>query len=180
MGFGIITLIRIRQKTLYEKILKISPKIGPNIKLQKQSFRKLKSKESKLNKHVNLKRSDYERILNGFVEFKSLTGNTLEYSKTDYTVKGLKFYDDKNIPEAVIHLQGAVKIDPQNPEVHYHYAMIQVESAFNGNENGFSIAKRELELCLNLEPDPTLRGKALELLSTLAGDNQSASTADKL
>ena len=47
--------------------------------------------------------------------------------------------------------------------------MIQVESAFNGNENGFSIAKRELELCLNLEPDPTLRGKALELLRTWLG-----------
>ena len=52
--------------------------------------------------------------------------------------------------------------------------MIQVESAFNGNENGFSIAKRELETCLNLEPDPTLRGKALELLGTLnAEENQS-------
>jgi len=65
-------------------------------------------------------------------------------------------------------------VDPNNPETHYYYAMAQVESAFNGNENGFSIAKRELETTLNLNPGPDLRRKAEELLNTLDVEEQNA------
>ena len=169
-----------KTKTLYEKILKISPKNRPEYQIAEAKLQEIEKQREQIEQARQLEEERLRKDTERFRRIQIANGKYPEYSKTDYTVKGLKFYDDKNIPEAVIHLQGAVKIDPQNPEVHYHYAMIQVESAFNGNENGFSIAKRELELCLNLEPDPTLRGKALELLSTLAGDNQSASTADKL
>ncbi|MEE2923302.1 MAG: hypothetical protein VX619_00855 [bacterium] len=163
-----------KTKDLYKKVLTISPKNSPEYQIAKAKIEEIKKQKEQIEQARQLEQERLRKDTERYRRIQIANGKYAEYSKTDYTVKGLKYYDEKNIPEAVIHLQGAVKIDPQNPEVHYHYAMIQVESAFNGNENGFSIAKRELETCLNLEPDPTLRGKALELLGTLnAEENQS-------
>ena len=156
-----------KTKTLYEKILSIAPKNSQEYRIAEAKIEEIKSQKDQMEKARRLEQERLKKDTERYRRIQIANGKYSQYSKADYTLKGLKFYDEKNIPEAVIHLQGAVKVDPQNPETHYHYAMIQVESAFNGNENGFSIAKRELETCLNLEPDPTLRGKALELLSTL-------------
>ena len=154
-------------KVLYQKILTISTKSSQEYQIAEAKLQEIEKQKEQIEQARQLEQERLRKDTERYRRIQIANGKYPEYSKADYTIKGLKFYDAKNIPEAVIHLQGAVKIDPQNPEVHYHYAMIQVESAFNGNENGFSIAKRELETCLNLEPDPTLRGKALELLDTL-------------
>tara|TARA_Y100000589_G_C27147905_1_gene627653 strand:- start:242 stop:1438 length:1197 start_codon:yes stop_codon:yes gene_type:complete len=156
-----------KTKTLYEKILILASKNSQEYRIAEAKLQEIQSQRDQMEKARQLEEERLKKDTERYRRIQIANGKYTEYSKSDYTIKGLKYYDEKNIPEAVIHLQGAVKIDPQNPEVHYHYAMIQVESAFNGNENGFSIAKRELETCLNLEPDPTLRGKALELLETL-------------
>lgn len=154
-------------KALYTKIAEIAQKNSKEFLIADAKLVEINTKEKQIE---NARKLDQERVQKDAERFRKIqisNGQYKEYSVSDYTVKGLEFYNAKNIPEAVIHLQGAVKVDPQNPETHYHYAMIQVESAFNGNENGFSIAKRELETCLNLDPNPALRSKALALLKTL-------------
>lgn len=154
-------------KAVYTKIAEIAQKNSKEFLIADAKLIEISNKEKQIENARKLEQDRIQKDDERFRRIQISNGQYKEYSVSDYTVKGLEFYNSKNIPEAVIHLQGAIKVDPQNPETHYHYAMIQVESAFNGNENGFSIAKRELETCLNLEPDPALRSKALALLKTL-------------
>lgn len=156
-----------KTKELYQKITEIASRDSSEYRIANAKLTEIKSKEGEIEKARRLEQERLEKDTQRFRRIQISNGQYEKYSITDYTTKGLEYYDAKNIPEAVIHLQGAIKVDPQNPETHYHYAMIQVESAFNGNENGFSIAKRELETCLNLDPEPGLRVKAIELLKTL-------------
>jgi tetratricopeptide (TPR) repeat protein len=99
-------------------------------------------------------------------------GSNPDYKPEDYNRMGFDLLQKGDIPEAIIHLQGATKVDPSNPETHYNYAMAQMESAFNGNENGFSIAKRELEYALSLDPPSDLRQKIQNMLGSLETENQ--------
>ena len=131
-------------------------------KLQALKERKTLLKEQKFRAEQGLQR-DQER----FHKLQIANGKYKKYAPKDYREKGLKYLEDKDIPQAIIHLQGAIRIEPSNPQAHYYYAMAQVESAFQGNENGFSIAKRQLEKTLSLDPEPILRRKAQELLNTL-------------
>ncbi len=156
-----------KAENLYQNISELAPKNSREFqvaqaKLQALKERKTLLKEQKFRAEQGLQR-DQER----FHKLQIANGKYKKYAPKDYREKGLKYLEDKDIPQAIIHLQGAIRIEPSNPQAHYYYAMAQVESAFQGNENGFSIAKRQLEKTLSLDPEPILRRKAQELLNTL-------------
>jgi len=145
---------------------------------REQTVAKAKLKEFQERSRLRLERAaeEQKRLEQDQERFRRLqiaNGKFQDYSPDDYQEKGLAYLEEKNLTEAIIHLQGAVRVNPTDPHAHYHYAMAQVESAFAGNENGFSIAKRELETTLSLDPDPLLRRKATELLSTLTTEEES-------
>jgi tetratricopeptide (TPR) repeat protein len=163
-----------RSQALYERILSVS----------RQGSQEYMVAQAKLAEYRETERIKQEAELAALAEmqkdrerFKKLqisNGQWSEYKPEDYTSYGMRYLDEKKIDLAIIHLQGAVKIDPNNPEAHYLHAMAQLESAFIGNENGYVIAKRELEACLALDPDAALRQKATDLLNSLTKEEEPA------
>jgi|GEM_PF-1078356 len=161
-------------KKLYERILKTAKKNSQEYLVSKGKLKLIVEEEQRVAQARALEEERIQKDASRYKKLQIANGKYSGYAKDEYQSKGKQFLEEKNIPEAIIHLQGATRVDPNNPETHYYYAMAQVESAFNGNENGFSIAKRELETTLNLNPGPDLRRKAEELLNTLDVEEQNA------
>lgn len=162
-----------QSQALYEKILSLSSSnsmefMVAQAKLDEYQEQERLKEEDRI-RDIMEQMSDKERHR----KLQISNGQWAEYQPEDYRSHGLQYLDDKKIDLAIIHFQGAVKITPHNPEAHYLLAMAQLESAFIGNENGYVIAKRELETCLNLDPDAALRQKAVDLLNSLTQEDSS-------
>ncbi|MBW7876224.1 MAG: tetratricopeptide repeat protein [Candidatus Cloacimonetes bacterium] len=157
-------------QNVYKKILEIAPRDGREYKIASGKIeyfiQEAKRLEDVRAKEEEILRMDSERYRRVQIANGKYTG----YTKEQYLELGQKFLDDKNLPEAIIHLQGAVALMPDNPNAHYQYALVQMESAFQGNDNGFAIAKRELETVLSLDPEPLLKQKSEDLLKSLSKD----------
>lgn len=155
-------------QNVYKKILEIAPMDGREYKIAagkiEYFIQEAKRLEDVRAKEEEILRMDSER----YRRVQIANGKYSGYTKEQYLELGQKFFDDKNLPEAIIHLQGAVALMPENPDAHYQYALVQMESAFQGNDNGFAIAKRELEAVLSLDPEPLLKQKAEDLLNSLS------------
>lgn len=163
---------------LYEEIKKQAVKGSPEEAVATNKIKEFQALEQQKLEREAEERNRLEKDQERFRRLQIANGQFSAYSPEDYQEKGLAYLEQKNITEAIIHLQGAVRVSPTDPKAHYHYAMAQVESAFAGNENGFSIAKRELETTLSLDPEPLLRRKASNLLSTLTNkENSNQSTS---
>ncbi len=113
-------------------------------------------------------RRDSER----FRKLQISNGKFSGYSDGEYLELGKQYLEEKNLEEAIIHLQGAIRVLPEDPHSHYYYALAQMESAWKGNDNGFFIAKRELEQTLELNPPADLRQKSQQLLDSLTTQDE--------
>lgn len=161
---------------LYEEIKKKAVKGSREKAVASNKLKQFQELEKQKMERAIEERNRLEQDQERFRRLQIANGQFEAYTPADYQDKGLAFLEQKNITEAIIHLQGAIRVSPTDPKAHYHYAMAQVESAFAGNENGFSIAKRELETTLSLDPEPLLRRKASNLLSTLTAEQGSGQT----
>jgi tetratricopeptide (TPR) repeat protein len=163
-----------RAKSLYANVVEQATKNSRESRVAKAKLTEFRDRERQ---RLERAATENERLIQDKERFRRLqiaNGKFKGYSPEEYQTKGLRYLEEKDLTEAIIHLQGAVRISPTDPQAHYYYAMAQVESAFAGNENGFSIAKRELETTLSLDPDPLLRKKARELLNTLTTEKESS------
>ncbi|MCJ8344674.1 hypothetical protein MJH12_03970, partial [bacterium] len=149
-----------QSKKLYSRIMELEPSNSNYYQISKGKLLSISKNEERLlaikaTEDAVARKDDKRRkkldISNGVY-----TG----YQNEDYLNKGREFLDADQINDAIIHLQGAIKVDPKSAKTHYYYALAQVESAFSGNEAGFANARREVKLCLDLDPDPYIRQEA--------------------
>lgn len=156
-----------QSKKLYTRIMELEPSNSNYYQISKGKLLAIAKEEARLNdiaaknEQVELKDKERQRKL------QIANGVYSGYSKDDYLTKGKEFLDNDKVKEAIIHLQGAVKIAPKDAKSHYYYALAQVESGFNGNEGGFANAIAQVKLCLDLDPDPYIRQEATNLLTSL-------------
>ncbi|MCO4783696.1 MAG: hypothetical protein KC646_15320 [Candidatus Cloacimonetes bacterium] len=156
-----------QSKKLYTRIMELEPSSSNYYQISKGKLLAIAKEEERLKgiRASNEKVAQKDKARQKMLQISN--GVYSGYNKDDYLTKGREFLDNDKVKDAIIHLQGAVKIAPKDAKSHYYYALAQVESGFNGNEGGFANAIAQVKLCLDLDPDPYIRQEATNLLTSL-------------